>query len=138
MCDTVVNTSAQCVAERSMQYLHIQLDIFPIRINSLPVVDTSLARLVVDVKVLEVVVEINTSSTQVSSEEGSVRGEDGRDVDVPLPAEGNGETSLPFVEVGHDCRVGFSASELRGSALVHIEVSEWGGSLTSPRNQATM
>lgn len=39
-------------------------------------------------------------------------GEDGGDVDMSLPAESNGETGLPFVEVGDDGGVGLSASEL--------------------------
>ena len=43
-----------------------------------------------------------------------MRGEDGGDVDMSLPAESNGETGLPFVEVGYNSGVGFSASELYG------------------------
>lgn len=76
-------------------------------------VDTPLACLVVDVKVLKVVVEVHTSSTQVSSEQSCMCGEDGSDVDMSLPAQWNGETSLPFVEMGDDRFVGLSACELK-------------------------
>lgn len=68
-----------------------------------PVIDSSFPCLVVHIEVLQVVVEIDGSSTKVSPEEGSVGGEDGRDVDVSLPAERDGETGLPLVEVGDDC-----------------------------------
>jgi hypothetical protein len=80
--------------------------------RDVPVIDTPLSSLVINVKVLQVVVEINTSSTEVSSEESSVGGKDGSYVDMPFPAEGNGETGLPFVEVGYDCCFGFSGCEL--------------------------
>jgi hypothetical protein len=76
------------------------------------VVDTPFTSLVIDIKVLEVVVEINTTSTQVSSEQGSMGSENGSDVDMPLSAEGNSETSLPFVEVSNDGSLGFSACKL--------------------------
>jgi hypothetical protein len=88
---------------------------------SLPVVDTPFTSLVVDVKVLKIVVEINTTSTQVSSEQGSVGSENGSDVDMPLSTEGNSETSLPFVEMSNDGSLGFSASKL----LVSCAKGEW-------------
>ena len=75
-------------------------------------VDTPFTSLVVDIKVLEVVVEIDTTSTQVSSEQSSVGGKDGSYVDMPLSAESNSETSLPFVEVGDDSSLGLSACKL--------------------------
>lgn len=52
-------------------------------------VDTSLPGLVVNVKVLEVVVEVDASGTEVSTEEGGVGGEDGGDVNVSLSAQGD-------------------------------------------------
>lgn len=57
--------------------------------NRSPVVDTSLSGLVVDVKVLEVVVEVDASGTKVSTEKGGVGGEDGGDVNVSLSAQGD-------------------------------------------------
>ena len=65
-------------------------------------VDAALARLVVDIEVLEVVVEVNGAGTEVAAEEGSMGREDGSDVDVPLAAERDGEACLPLVEVGDD------------------------------------
>ena len=63
-------------------------------------VNAALAGLLVDVKVLEVVVEIDRAGAEVAAEEGGVGGEDGGDVDVSLAAEGDGKAGLPFVEVG--------------------------------------
>ena len=71
-------------------------------LNAIPVVDAALARLVVDVEVLQVVVEVYASGAEVAAEEGCVGCEDGADVDVPLSAEGDGEACLPFVEVCDD------------------------------------
>jgi hypothetical protein len=70
----------------------------------------------IDIKVLQVVVEINTTSTQVPSEQSSVGGENGSHVDMPLSAKGNSETGLPFVEMSYDCSFGFSSCELVVSA----------------------
>ena len=78
-------------------------------------VNSPLSSLVVDIEILQVVVEIHTSSTQVSTKKSSVSGKDGSYVNMPLSAKGNSETGLPFVEVGYDCGFGFSGCEL-GSA----------------------
>lgn len=71
-------------------------------LNAVSVVDATLACLVVDIKVPEVVVKVDGSSAKVSSEQGSVGGEDGGDVDMTLAAEGNAYTCEPFVEVGNN------------------------------------
>ena len=65
-------------------------------------IDTSLSGFVVNVKVLQVVVEINATSAEVSTEKGSVGGENGGNIDVPLSTQRDCETSLPFVEMGND------------------------------------
>lgn len=70
-------------------------------------VDASFSSFVVYIKVLQVVVEIYTSSAQVSTQERSVGGEDGGNVDMSLSAERNSQTSLPFVEMGDNGSVGF-------------------------------
>ena len=139
MCETVVKTSAQWVADRSIQYLSVShLKSLEDRMNDVPVVDTPLSSLMINIKVLQVVIEINTSSTQVSTKQSSVGGKDGSYVNVPLSAEGNSETGLPFVEVGYDCRFGFSGCEL-GSACCMIKYRSWKSKgHTSPRNHATM
>jgi len=94
-------------------------------VNDVPVVDTPLSSLMINIKVLQVVIEINTSSTQVSTEQSSVGGKDGSYVNMPLSAKGNSETGLPFVEVGYDCGFGFSGCELV-SACVGYRNSEGG------------
>ena len=55
-------------------------------LDAVSVVDATLARLVVDIKVLEVVVEVDAAGAKVSTQKGGVCGEDGGDVDVTLPA----------------------------------------------------
>jgi hypothetical protein len=72
----------------------------------------------INIKVLQVVVEINTSSTQVSTKQSGVGGKDGSYVDMSLPAKGNSETGLPFVEVGYDCCFGFSGCELISACII--------------------
>jgi len=76
------------------------------------VVDSALASLVVDVKVLEVVVEVDATRAEVTAEQGSVGGEDGGDINVTLAAEGNGKASLPLVEVGNNGSVSAARREL--------------------------
>ena len=69
-------------------------------LDAVAVIDSALARFMVDVEVLEVVVKVDGAGAEVAAEEGGVGGEDGGDVDVSLAAEGDGEAGLPFVEVG--------------------------------------
>jgi hypothetical protein len=75
-------------------------------------VDTPLPCLVINVKVLEIVVEVHTAGAEVSPEEGGMGGEDGGDVDVSFAAEGDGEPGLPFVEVSDDSGRGVMTDEL--------------------------
>ena len=56
----------------------------------------------VDVKVLQIVVEIDRSSTEVPAEESSVRGEHGGDIDVAFTTQRDGNAGLPLMEVGDD------------------------------------
>lgn len=74
-------------------------------LNAVAVVDAALSSFVINVKVLEVVVEVNRASTEVSTEQGSMGGKDSCDVNVPFSAEGDGKTSLPFVEMRDDSLV---------------------------------
>ena len=98
-----------------------------------PVVDTSLSSFVVNIEILQVVVEVDASSTQISTEQGCVSSEDGGHVDVSLSAKRNSQTSLPFVEMGNDSCLGLTGRELP-SARAHISSVM----LTSPKNHATM
>lgn len=86
-------------------------------LDAVTVVNPALARFVVNVKVLEVVVEIDAASAEVASQERCVRGEDGGDVDVSFSAEWDGEAGLPFVEVGDDGFVDI-ARDVLGSKIV--------------------
>ena len=104
-------------------------------------VDTPLSSFMINIKVLQVVVEINTSCTQVSTKKSSVSSKDGGYVDMPLPAKGNSETGLPFVEMSYNCGFGLSGRELISASILYRCREERGGGLnrlTSPRNHATM
>ena len=70
--------------------------------NAISVVDTTLPRFVIDIEVLKIIVEIDRASAEVSAQECSMSCENSGDIDVPLPAERNGNASLPFVEVRND------------------------------------
>lgn len=58
-------------------------------LDAVAVVDAALARLVVDVEVLQVVVKVDTAGAEVPAEQGRVGGEDGRDVECAPAAEGD-------------------------------------------------
>ena len=53
-------------------------------LDAVSVVDATLAGLVINVEVLEVVVEIDATRAKVASKQSGVSGEDSRDVDVTL------------------------------------------------------
>lgn len=71
-------------------------------LDTVSMVDTPLTGLVIYVKVLQVVVEIDGTGAEVSSEKSGVSGEDGGDVDVSLPAERDREPCQPLVEMCND------------------------------------
>jgi len=81
--------------------------------DAVAVVDTALASLVVDVKVAKVVVKVDGSSTEVSSEQSGVCREDSGDIDMALAAQGDAHTSKPLMEV-----CDHSGSLLMGDELV--------------------
>ena len=81
--------------------------------DTVSVVNAALARFVVDVKVLEVVVKVDGAGAEIASEKGRVGGEHGRDVDMALAKEGDGEASLPLVEVGDNGLVSLAGDVLR-------------------------
>src|SRR5690349_6826331 len=82
--------------------------------DTVTMVDASLACLVVNVKVPEVVVEIHRSGAQIAAEQGSMRGEDGRDVDMTLATQGNTHPGEPLVKVGNNSRVALISDKLDG------------------------
>ena len=80
--------------------------------DAIPVVDSSLARFVIDVEILEIVVKINAAGTEVATKERCVSGEDSSHVDMSFAQEGDCKTGLPFVEMGYDCYVQRSCNVL--------------------------
>ena len=70
-------------------------------LNAVAVVYATLASFMVNVKVGKIVVEVDTSSTEIASEERCVCGKNGGNINVTSAGEGNGESCLPFVEVGN-------------------------------------
>ena len=62
-------------------------------------VNTAFSRLVIDVEILKVVVEVDTTRAKIATQECRVRGEYGGDIDVALPAERYGHADLPFMEM---------------------------------------
>ena len=85
-------------------------------------IDTALARFVIDVKVLQVVVKVDGARAQVTTEQSRVGREHGRDVDVSLTAQGDRETCLPFVEVRDDCLVKLPRDVLGEEALANASI----------------
>lgn len=56
----------------------------------------------VDTYIYEVVIEVHISSTQVSSQQRSVSGEDSRDGQLSVSTQHQAEAGQPLVEVGND------------------------------------
>ena len=71
-------------------------------LDAVPVINTALACFVIHVKILKVVVKVDGACAEVATEEGCVGGKHGDNIYVSLATERNGETGLPFVEVGND------------------------------------
>ena len=82
-------------------------------LDAVSVVDTTLSCFVIDVKVLEVVVEVHRASAEISSEQRRVGGEYGGDIYVPLATEWDCQACLPLVEVGDDGLVKLTSNILR-------------------------
>lgn len=104
--------------------------------DAVSVVDSAFPRFVVHVKVLEIVVEVDGACAEITTKESGVCGKDGGDVDMSFPAEGDCETSLPFVEVG-DNRCGGLSGNVLDARSVRALVDRRRRGLTSPKNQAT-
>ena len=63
------------------------------------VIDSSLSSFMVDIKILQIVIEINGTGTEIAAEKGCMCREYSGDVDMSLTAKGYGDTCLPFMEV---------------------------------------
>ena len=81
-------------------------------------VNAAFACLVIDVEVLEVVVEINTTRAEVATQKGCMSRENSGDIDVTFSAEGDGHASLPLVKMSYN-----SLFEL-SSDVLHVVVNQ--------------
>jgi hypothetical protein len=70
--------------------------------DAVSVVDATLSGFGVHVEILQVVVEIDGAGAEVATEKSSVSGEDGGHIDLALLAQGESDTSEPFVELCND------------------------------------
>lgn len=107
-------------------------------LNAVTVVDSTLASFRVDVEPLQVIVEINVSCTEVSSEEGSVRGEDSSNINAPSLAKRQTNTGKPLMEVRNNGAIQLVGDVLDSSVSLPLVSLSCFHSLTSPKNHATM
>lgn len=82
-------------------------------LDAVTVVDTAFARFVIDIKVLEVIVEIHRASTKVSPKKGSMGRKDRGHVNMTLTAQRNGQSGLPFMKMGYNCCMQLARDILR-------------------------
>lgn len=92
-------------------------------LNAVSVVNTTLSSLSVDIEVLEIVVEIDRSSTQVSSKKSGVGSKNGCDINASLLAEWKSYTSQPFVEVSNDRGSLFAGNVLEQVSHDHLHAN---------------
>ena len=81
-------------------------------LDAVSMVYAALSGFVVNVEVLDIVIKVNIARGEVTAKESSVCCEHCRDIDATFPADGDGDTCLPFVEVSDD-----SSIELPGDIL---------------------
>ena len=71
-------------------------------LDAVPMVYSALSGFVVGIKVLDIVIKVNTASGEVTTKERSVCREHSRDIDATTPADGDGDARLPFMEMRDD------------------------------------
>ena len=81
-------------------------------LDAVSVVNAAFPRLVVDIEVLKIVVEVDAARAEVATQECRVCGEYGGDVNVAFPAKRYGHADLPFVEMGN-----YGLGKLSGDVL---------------------
>jgi hypothetical protein len=81
-------------------------------LDTVSVVNATLASLMVDIKVPEIIVKVNGSSAKITPKQGSMSGKDSGHIDVTLAAKSDTHTGKPFVEVGNDGCLIFMCNEL--------------------------
>ena len=82
-------------------------------LDTVSVVNTTLASLCIDIEPLQVVVKVYGAGAKVSAEKSGVCGKDRRNIDAALLAEGQGNASKPLVEVSNDSPLLLVADKLR-------------------------
>ena len=70
--------------------------------DAVAVVYASFASFVVDIKVLKIVVKIDIPGTEITTEEGRMGREHGRDLDVSLSTKRDSDARLPLMKVSDD------------------------------------
>lgn len=104
-------------------------------LDAVSVVDSSFASLGVTVEILQVVVEVNRPSAEITTKKGGVSSEDCGDVDSSLLAEREGHTCEPLVELCDDSSLFFVVDVLQTINQICACVTGL-LALTSPRNHA--
>jgi hypothetical protein len=103
--------------------------------DAISMVNASLSRLCVHVEPLQVVVEVDGPSTQVSPQQRSMGSEDRGHIDAPPFRQRQSDPCQPLVEVCDNGLLLLVANELYGISSRLVAPNRAG--LTSPRNQAT-
>jgi hypothetical protein len=81
-------------------------------LDAVAMVYSSFAGFVINIEILQIVVKVDGTGAEVSSEERGMGCEDGCDVDAAFSAEGESDTSKPFVEMGNDSSLGLVGNKL--------------------------
>jgi len=82
-------------------------------LDAVPVVDTALAGLSINVEVLQVVVEVDRAGAQIPTQQCCMSCEDGGHINGTLPDQRQRNTGKPLVEVRNDCPLLLMADELQ-------------------------
>ena len=90
--------------------------------DAVSMVDATFPGFVIDVEVLEVIVEIDGTSAQVTSEECGVGGEDGRHIDFAFSAERKSNTCKPLVELRNHSSLFFVVDILQKNTYITLAV----------------
>lgn len=88
------------------------------------VVDTSLSSLSIDIEVLEIVVEIDGTSTEITTQKSGVGGEDGGHINSALLGQRQSNTGQPLVEVGNDSLLLLVADKLFTKSAIRTSLRE--------------
>jgi uncharacterized protein (UPF0212 family) len=73
--------------------------------DAISMINSSLAGLVINIKILEIVVKVDTSSTKIATEESGMSCKDCGEIDMTFSTKWDSNAGLPFVKVGNDCSV---------------------------------